>query len=221
MRAGLHESPACNSCSKEEKALTGAVIVATGLAVSPGNPKQLMAARGRTYTESLVDIYLDAGIDTIVVITGAHDHLLRQALANTTAVCIQDENYQSSSLLDSARIGIRYLSGKCDRIFVSPLETTLTNEKTLLKLLSKQSDVVLPVRDGEDCSPILLSSKIFNWCLLYNGRRGISGAWKSLVTVGEATVSRIKEELCSAGTEHSAHEDSDYLPAYRPVINWV
>ena len=207
---------------REVTYVVGAVIDATGLAISPGNPKQLIAVRGRTYAESLVDIYLDAGIDTIAVVTGEHDYLLRKALDNTTAVCLKNNGYEYSSFMESVRIGIQYLADRCDRIFVSPLETALTDEKTLLSMLSKHADVVCSVRNGADCSPYLLSDKAFRWCMLYNGRRGMEGAVRSLEKASSASFVRVEpEEVRDRTKEAGMRKSALFIPAYRPVINWI
>ncbi|MBQ6354106.1 MAG: hypothetical protein IJJ07_04060, partial [Lachnospiraceae bacterium] len=75
-------------------------------------------------------------------------------------------------------------------------------------------DVIIPLVDEEEDSLRLLSSKVFRWSLIYNGKKGIDGAWKSLVNINAATLDRIKVTDCR-------QKVNLVRPGYRAVVNWI
>ena len=60
-----------------------------------GQPKQLLAYRGRTLLQHSIDQAVGAGFAPIVVVVGASSDLLRQSIAGPTVVTVQNETWET------------------------------------------------------------------------------------------------------------------------------
>ena len=172
--------------------------------------KYIKGAPPRLIHSGAIDA-LAHGVETYVNVSS---NPMLNAFAEAGFKMFASYNYETSSFLDSAKIGIRYLDGKCDRLFITPVQTRFARRKALLVLADRPADVVVPLLDGEEDSPLLLSNKVCRWSLIYNGLKGIDGAWQSLVRIKAATVERL-----------NVSEDiyRDHLPrkGSQAVINWI
>ena len=192
-----------------------AVIIATGIFTDNGS-KQLIAENSLTYTERLVHAFMKAGVEDLVILTGYHGDRLAKLLEDTPAVCLPASKEDRADYFMAVKTGLRIVKNRCDRAFVCPVTTKIPKHETLLELMSRKADVVVPVYDGVDGSPLLLSSHMCEWILLYNGRRGVEGACRSLAETGLGRLKTVTGEYESAYGSVKAGQSY-----YKPVINWV
>ena len=62
------------------------VVLAAGASSRMGSPKALLQYRGRTFLAQVVSTLQAAGLDDVVVVTGAHDREIRHAAAGDPAL---------------------------------------------------------------------------------------------------------------------------------------
>ena len=76
-------------------------------------------------------------------------------------------------MLDSAKIGFRYLKGRCDKIIFTPADIPLYTQETVKKLLQTGAEAAYPVFQNKKGHPLCLSEKIIDKILTYKGEGGL------------------------------------------------
>lgn len=127
----------------------------------------------------IVISFQQAGIFPIVVITGVDEDEVNYRLRNYGVIFISIEQPEQPQLLDSVKIGLRYLSGKYDRIAFAPVNVPMITPDTLIRLKNTAREIVTPSyrRCGgtPSCCPTASSPK-----LTCGGEDGLRGALRTL-----------------------------------------
>lgn len=155
---------------------TGAVIVAAGACSRMGTFKPMMNVGSISISQRLIATLQQAGVSRIVMITGCNAEELEHHLAGTGVIFLRNENYQTTQMFDSAKIGLQYIRGKCDRVFFSPVDVPLFTASTLDALIASGAELACPVCDGMRGHPIMLSNQVIDKVLTDSGECGLQGA---------------------------------------------
>ncbi|MBQ6014499.1 MAG: nucleotidyltransferase family protein, partial [Firmicutes bacterium] len=155
---------------------TAALIVAAGMSSRMGDFKPMLNIGSISIAKRIVANFHQAGISRIVVITGYKAEALEHHLSNEGLIFLRNENYASTDMVDSARIGLAYLQDKCDRILFTPVDIPLFPSDTVTKLMDSGCDLAVPVCDGVKGHPILISSELVPSILADSGEGGLRGA---------------------------------------------
>ncbi|MPM86736.1 hypothetical protein SDC9_133827 [bioreactor metagenome] len=84
----------------------------------------------------IVISFQQAGIFPIVVITGVDEDEVNYRLRNYGVIFISIEQPEQPQLLDSVKIGLRYLSGKYDRIAFAPVNVPMITPDTAREIVT-------------------------------------------------------------------------------------
>lgn len=168
--------------------MVGAVIAAAGIASRMGEFKPLLKFGNMTIIERIISTLKGAGIEEIVVVTGSNAKQLEDFLKHQGIVFLRNEEYLTTHMLDSAKIGFRYLKGRCDKIIFTPADIPLYTQETVKKLLQTGAEAAYPVFQNKKGHPLCLSEKIIDNILTYKGEGGLKGALKQLKQVEEVPV---------------------------------
>ena len=163
----------------------GAVIVAAGMSTRMKQFKQLMKIGDMNIAERVIVNFRRAGIREIVMVTGYNAENLEKALKDFDITFVRNNNYETTQMFDSARLGLEKIKGKCDRVFFCPVDVPFFTDLTVaeeLKLMERNDnvDVVVPECGGKDGHPLLLRGSVIPEILAYSGERGMRGAYESL-----------------------------------------
>lgn len=161
----------------------GAVIVAAGMSTRMKKFKQLMKIGDMTMAERVVTNFQRAGISDIVMVTGYQSDLLIKSEKKLGITFLKNEEYETTEMLDSAKIGLDYLQKRCDKILFCPVDIPLFSVNTVKKLIVHDEDFVVPVYNGRRGHPIMLDSTLVNGILAFEGERGLKGALDHLGAV--------------------------------------
>lgn len=194
---------------------TGAVIVAAG---ASGSFKPMLNVGSISVSQRLIATLRQAGVGRIVVVTGYLADELERHLAGSGVVFLRNEDYSTTQMFDSAKIGLEYIRGKCGRVFFLPVDVPLFTARTLEALLESGGELACPVCDGVRGHPILLSDRVIGRVLEDSGECGMEGALSrcgiapTLVDVADVGILRDVEEECGELVER--HNDQ----FIRPVV---
>lgn len=139
---------------------TGAVIVAAGMSSRMGDFKPMLKIGAISMVQRVIANYQQAGVFPIVLVTGYRGDELKKHVAGTGVICVHNEAYAATEMLDSAKLGFSYIADKCDRTFFSPVDVPLFTVNTAAKLKRADAAVVKPVHKGRHGHPILLSARV-------------------------------------------------------------
>ena len=154
----------------------GAVIVAAGMSSRMGDFKPMLNIGSMSIAKRIVATLKQAGVDKIVMITGYHADDLERHLAGNGIIFFRNENYSTTQMFDSAKIGFEYLKDKCGVILFTPVDIPLFTSSTVSALLNSEAELACPVFQGQSGHPILLSSDIAEKVIKDSGEGGLQGA---------------------------------------------
>jgi molybdenum cofactor cytidylyltransferase len=109
---------------------TAIIILAAGSSSRLGRPKQLLPFGGDTLIRRIVDVALQAATGRVVVVTGAHEQPISEALADKAITVVQNKHWQEG-MSSSIKTGIASIQDGglspasvilcvCDQPYVSP-----------------------------------------------------------------------------------------------------
>ena len=172
----------------------GAVIVAAGMSSRMGTFKPMLQIGSISVAKRIISTLQQSGAELVVVVTGNQADMLEKHLSKSGAVFVRNENYASTQMFDSAKIGLDYIKDKCDRVLFTPVDVPLFTSQTVSQLLENDADFAVPICNDIEGHPLLLKSSIIPAILDYNGTEGLrgalefSGAKKQLVSVHDEGV---------------------------------
>ena len=169
---------------------TGAVIVAAGAACGGDNFIPLKKLGTISMIERIIMTFQQAEADYIVVVTGSEAEALERHIARYNCICLRNTEYRTTQMLDSVKIGLRYLEPVCDQILLTPADTPLFTVRTVNILKEAGLPAAIPLCGGQEGHPILLSSEAVRHVLSYEAEGGIRGAldaWQDGITYLEVS----------------------------------
>jgi molybdenum cofactor cytidylyltransferase len=155
---------------------TGAVIVAAGMLSRMGDFKPMLQIGAISMVKRIIANFQRAAIFPIVVVTGFRGAELEKHIAKTGVICVRNEDFASSEMFDSAKLGFSYIVDKCDRTFFSPVDIPLFTLNTVMRLMESRASVVKPVCSGASGHPILLSCDILPALIAVESDKGLKKA---------------------------------------------
>ncbi len=193
----------------------GAVIVAAGMSTRMKQFKQLMKIGDMSIAERVIVNFRRAGVRDIVMVTGYNADQLEKALKGFDITFVRNEQYETTQMFDSARLGLEHLNGKCDRVFFCPVDVPFFTDQTVTEEIEKMDadsriKVIVPNCNGKDGHPLLIDGNTLPQILAHNGERGMKGAYESLP---EGSVVRIDVE------DEGAVIDADTRDDYRKLVD--
>ncbi|MCR5663504.1 MAG: NTP transferase domain-containing protein [Oscillospiraceae bacterium] len=183
---------------------TAALIVAAGLSSRMGDFKPMLNIGSISIAQRVVATFQQAGVDKIVMVTGFQAAQLERHLSGSGLIFLRNEDYASTHMFDSAKIGLRYLRDKCDRVLFTPVDIPLFTAGTVRALLNAGAKLASPVCGGETGHPTLIDASLIDGLLRDSGEGGLRGA---LSRCGVAVTNVPVEDR---GILHDADTPEDY-----------
>lgn len=128
----------------------GAIMIATGKAANPMLPSGDVCVAQR-----MIASLQKAGVSFVVVVTGSDDKKMEKQLAQYGVIFLRNTQPDREDI--SVRMGMEYLSDKCERIYLMQANYPLITPETLLQLKETAGKLVAPVYEGERGQPLLLA----------------------------------------------------------------
>ena len=99
--------------------------------------------------------------------------LVEEALAPLGVEFVRNEQYETSQMFDSAKLGLARLEGKVKRVFFTPVDIPFFLEDTVRLEMTRKEDLVYPICHNRIGHPVLFSGSFIPRILAYSGERGI------------------------------------------------
>ena len=110
---------------------TGAVVVAAGMSSRMGEFKPMLSIGRMSIAERVIATLQQSGVTEIVMVTGYNAVVLERHLANHGIVFLRNERYDTTTMFDSACLGLSYIRDKCDRVLFTPVDIPLFTSATV------------------------------------------------------------------------------------------
>lgn len=183
---------------------TGAVIVAAGVSAKNSDLKQQMKNGNLSMAERVVLNFKRAGINDIVMITGFQAKQLEKSLQNYGITFLRNENYETTQMLDSAKMGLAFLKDTCDQVLFCPVDVPFFTTDTVQKILKADGRLVMPSCNDQIGHPIRMDKELVCTVLEYKGDGGLKGAIDSL------EIKPVRLLLDDEGSITDAESQDDY-----------
>ena len=199
----------------------GALIVAAGMSSRMGDFKPMLNIGSISVAQRIIATLTQSGVSKIVMVTGYNAAMLERHLAGNGIIFLRNEDYETTQMFDSVRIGLRYLLGKCDRVLFTPVDVPLFTARTVKTILDSGAPLVCPMCEGRQGHPILIANRLIPEILNDCGEMGLKGA------MDRCSVPLLRIDVDDPGTIHDADtpEDFSQLVDYhnsqlvRPVVS--
>lgn len=182
----------------------GAVIIAAGLSSRMGAFKPMLNIGSISVAQHVINTFHQAGVTKIAVVTGHNAKQLEQHLADSGVVFLRNENYRTTEMFDSAKIGLSHWKDTCDRILFTPVDIPLFTSNTVEKLIQTPAEVACPVCGGKRGHPLILSASAIHTILKDSGEGGMKGA------ISRLAVPMVPVEVDDFGTLRDADTPEEF-----------
>ena len=191
---------------------TGIVILAAGASSRFGTPKQLTQFNGKTFLQHVIDEAKDAGVEPIVVVTGANADEVSTSIADRNVELIFNRDWAKgmASGIVAGVHAIRQLDNRIDKIIIAVCDQPFVSAMLFKQLDKVQQEtgksIVASAYADTIGTPVLFSRKYFEQLL---GLEGDTGAKKLLKDYREdvATV-----DFPEGDVDVDTQEDLERLP---------
>ena len=154
----------------------GALIVAAGMSKRMGEFKPMLSIGSISVAQRVVATLSQAGVSKIVMVTGYNATMLERHLSGNGIIFLRNENYETTQMFDSVKIGLRYLQDKCDKVLFTPVDVPLFTAKTVKTILDSGAPLAVPMCEGKQGHPILIANHLIPEILADSGEMGLKGA---------------------------------------------
>lgn len=139
-----------------------AIVLAAGRSRRMGTRKLLLPFAGSTVIARVVDAYLGARVDRVIVVARPKDQPLREAVGDRPVLFTENPD-PVGDMLSSLRYGLRALPAAAETVVVSPadqpsLETGLVHQM-LADFRAKGRGILVPVHDGHRGHPLVFAAR--------------------------------------------------------------
>ena len=182
----------------------GALIVAAGMSSRMGDFKPMLSIGSISIAQRIVATLRQAGADRIVMVTGYNATVLERHLSGNGLIFLRNEDYATTQMFDSVKIGLRYLQDKCDKVLFTPVDVPLFTARTVRQLVETDAELACPMCEGRQGHPILISTRLVGEILNDSGEQGLKGA------MDRCSVPLLRLEVDDPGTVHDADTPEEY-----------
>jgi len=157
--------------------MTAALVLAAGIIEKDSKANPMYKTKGFSSIRRIINTYNDAGVDCIVCITGHNAEKIELSNSKHGAVFLRNDDYETTDMMSSVKIGLNYLKDKYERILITLVDTpffSLDTVKLLMESDSPDVGVVVPIHGGKPGHPMLVKESSYDEIINYTGRNGLS-----------------------------------------------
>lgn len=164
-----------DSPSTPEKSSIAGIILAAGGASRMGQPKLLLPWKGETLIHRAALVALQAGLDPVVVVTGASSREIATALSDVPVQIVNNPNWQTGQST-SVRAGIQALPQNTQAVVFLLGDQPFVSVALLQALISAYQNtypsILAPFVDGKRSNPVLFDHAVFDVLCRLQGDKG-------------------------------------------------
>ena len=182
----------------------GALIVAAGMSSRMGDFKPMLSIGSISVAQRVIATLSQSGVSKIVMVTGYNATILERHLSGNGIIFLRNENYETTQMFDSVKIGLRYLQDKCDKVLFTPVDVPLFTARTAATILASGAKLACPMCEGKQGHPILIANELIPEILNDCGEMGLKGA------MDRCSEPLMRIDVDDTGTIHDADTPEDF-----------
>ena len=182
----------------------GALVVAAGMSKRMGEFKPMLSIGSISVAQRVIATLSQAGVSKIVMVTGYNATMLERHLSGNGIIFLRNDDYETTQMFDSVKIGLRYLQDKCDKVLFTPVDVPLFTARTVKTILDSSAPLAVPMCEGKQGHPILIANELIPEILRDSGEMGLKGA------MDRCSVPLKRIVVDDPGTIHDADTPEDF-----------
>jgi len=151
------------------------IILAAGSASRFGQPKQLVEWQAETFIHRVARTALQAGLDPVLVVTGAYAQQVEAALQDLPVRCIFNPNWEAGQGA-SVAVGVQALPSKVGAALFLLADQPWTPPRLILSLKEAHAfqgnPIIGPLFEGQRGNPVLFDRVAFHDLSQLQGEQG-------------------------------------------------
>ena len=124
------------------------VILAAGMSRRMGQPKMLLPWGKVSVIEHVISVFMNAGLDDILVVTGGHREQTEEVIAKYSVRIIHNEAYANGEMLSSLQCGLRAQKHPVEATLIALGDQPQVQERSVQKVCDAfhetNSNIVVP-----------------------------------------------------------------------------
>jgi molybdenum cofactor cytidylyltransferase len=149
---------------KERKSGVSAVVLAAGMSLRMGMPKQLLPIDGKTILERTLQNVRASNVDEIVLVLGHAAESIEKTIAAADLKLVRNPDYQQG-MGTSLRAGLTAVHADAQAALIILADQPWVSSETLDRLIACQHDskqqIIIPMYRGFRGNPVLLDRSVF------------------------------------------------------------
>jgi molybdenum cofactor cytidylyltransferase len=157
---------------------TGIIILAAGSSSRFGNTKQLLHFNGKTLLQNAIEEATDAGVGTIVVVTGANADEISKKIKNENFEIVFNKDWEQG-MASGIGIGLKKaitLNNEIEKVIIAVCDQPFVSSSLFQELFQKQNKsgrhIVASAYAGTVGTPVLFTQKYFDALMGLTGDQG-------------------------------------------------
>jgi molybdenum cofactor cytidylyltransferase len=157
---------------------TGIIILAAGSSSRFGNTKQLLHFNGKTLLQNAIEEATDAGVGTIVVVTGANADEISKKIKNENLEIVFNKDWEQG-MASGIGIGLKKaitLNNEIEKVIIAVCDQPFVSSSLFQELFQKQNKsgrhIVASAYAGTVGTPVLFTQKYFDALMGLTGDQG-------------------------------------------------
>lgn len=126
----------------------------------------------------IIHTFQQAGASSILVVTGYQAIELEKHLARSGVICIRNEEWETTDMMHSVKLGLSSLQGGHEYLLFTPADIPLFTLSTVRRLLQTGAPLAVPCMGEQSGHPLLISKRLIPPLLSYEGTLGLKDALK-------------------------------------------
>ena len=124
---------------------TAARMIMTHLPEKDGVIASVRSAGSVPVGQRMIAAFQRAQVSQIVVVTGPDAKKVEQKFAQNGVLFLRNPEYGSTTMMDSVRMGLKFLLGNYDQILLTPGDVPLFRPETVKALVDSRASIAVPV----------------------------------------------------------------------------
>ena len=153
--------------------MTAALIIAAGKAREQRQFDPGKKVGDTNAIKRCILTFQQAGVERVVV-CGADEDRVEKLAPHMNVSFLRSS--KDGEMLDSIKVGLRFLQGKCGAVLIVHTDIPLFSVETVRQLLNANGDLCIPVYQGRPGHPIRMAAGLIPQILSYQGDHGLAGA---------------------------------------------
>lgn len=124
------------------------IILAAGMSRRMGQPKMLLPWGKVTVIEQVISVFMNAGLDDILVVTGGYKELTEEVVAKYPVRIIHNEAYANGEMLSSLQCGLRALKPQVEATLIALGDQPQVQERSVRRVCDvfheTKSNIIVP-----------------------------------------------------------------------------